>query len=100
MPDRETVIKDLEEYRDREYIREGITYFDNDPRYRRMIINNALALLKKPEARWISVPHKKARICSHCEADEPYKFAEDDAEVYEYCPHCGAKMTEGPVKSE
>ena len=52
-------------------------------------------LLKEQEARWISVPHKRARICSHCEADEPYKFADDDAEVYEYCPHCGAKMTEG-----
>lgn len=48
--------------------------------------------LKEQEARWISVPHKRARICSHCEADEPYKFADDDAEVYEYCPHCGAKM--------
>ena len=96
MPDREKVIKDLEEYRDRDCIREGITYFDNDPRYRRMIINNAIALLKEQlEARWISVPHKRARICSHCEADEPYKFADDDAEVYEYCPHCGAKMTEG-----
>lgn len=51
MPDREKVIKDLEEYRDRDCIREGITYFDNDPRYRRMIINNALALLKELETR-------------------------------------------------
>lgn len=58
-------------------------------------IDDAIALLKEQEARWISVPHKRARICSHCEADEPYKFADDDAEVYEYCPHCGAKMTKG-----
>lgn len=58
-------------------------------------IDETIAMLKEQEARWISVPHKRARICSHCEADEPYKFADDDAEVYEYCPHCGAKMTEG-----
>ena len=40
--------------------------------------------------RWISVPHKLARVCSVCNRDEPYKFA--DADVYDYCPHCGAKM--------
>jgi len=61
----------------------------------KMFAHDALVLLKEQEARWISVPHKRTRICSHCEADEPYKFADDDAEVYEYCPHCGAKMTEG-----
>ena len=41
---------------------------------------------------WKSVPHKRARVCSRCEADEPYKFADDDANVYDYCPHCGADM--------
>ena len=45
--DSEKVIKDLEEYRDREFIKEGITIFDNDPRYRKLIINNTLALLKE-----------------------------------------------------
>ena len=49
--DREKVIKDLKEYRDRDCIREGITYFDDDPRYRKMIINNAIAMLKEKEAR-------------------------------------------------
>ena len=44
--------------------------------------------------RWISVPHKLARICSVCNRDEPYKFADIDADVYDYCPHCGAKMDE------
>ena len=42
--------------------------------------------------RWISVPHKKDRICSVCGDDEPYKFADEDANVFDYCPHCGAKM--------
>lgn len=42
--------------------------------------------------RWISVPHKRARICSKCEYDEPYKFADEDASVFDYCPHCGTKM--------
>ena len=42
--------------------------------------------------RWVSVPHKLARICSVCNRDEPYKFADIDADVYDYCPNCGAKM--------
>ena len=42
--------------------------------------------------RWVSVPHKLARVCSVCNRDEPYKFADIDADVYDYCPSCGAKM--------
>ena len=42
--------------------------------------------------RWISVGHKLSRICSVCDRDEPYKFADDNANVYDYCPHCGARM--------
>ena len=45
--------------------------------------------------RWISVPHKLARVCSVCNRDEPYKFADIDADVYDYCPNCGAKMDGG-----
>ena len=44
--------------------------------------------------RWISVPHKQDRICSICEGDEPYKFVYQDVSVFDYCPHCGAKMDE------
>ena len=42
--------------------------------------------------RWVSVPYKFARVCSVCNRDEPYKFADIDADVYDYCPNCGAKM--------
>ena len=49
--------------------------------------------------RWISVPHKLARVCSVCNRDEPYKFADIDADVYDYCPNCGARMDE-EVKHE
>ena len=45
--------------------------------------------------RWVSVPHKLARVCSACNRDEPYKFADIDAidaYVYDYCPNCGARM--------
>ena len=42
--------------------------------------------------RWVSIGHKLSRICSVCDCDEPYKFADDDANVYKYCPNCGAKM--------
>ena len=45
--------------------------------------------------RWVSVPHKLARVCSVCNRDEPYKFADIDADVYDYCPSCGAKMDGG-----
>ena len=45
--------------------------------------------------RWVSIPHKLARVCSVCNRDEPYKFADIDANVYDYCPNCGAKMDGG-----
>lgn len=45
--------------------------------------------------RWVSVAGKRDRICSQCLHDEPYKNADDDAEVFEFCPHCGAKMDGG-----
>lgn len=48
--------------------------------------------LVRSSARWMSVAHKRARICSRCFRDEPYKFADHDADVYDFCPHCGAKM--------
>ena len=48
--------------------------------------------LVRPSARWISIGHKRERICSHCFRDEPYKFADHDADVYDFCPHCGADM--------
>lgn len=60
----------------------------------------ALTADDKPVVRgeWISVPHKRARICSHCECDEPYKFAENDVDVYNFCPNCGMPMTEEALK--
>lgn len=45
--------------------------------------------------RWISVAGKRDRICSRCLHNEPYKNADDNAEVFEFCPHCGAKMDGG-----
>ena len=47
--------------------------------------------------RWVSVPHKLARVSSVCNRDEPYKFADINANVYDYCPNCGAKMDGGNV---
>ena len=45
--------------------------------------------------RWASVAGKRDRICSRCLHNEPYKNADDNAEVFEFCPHCGAKMDGG-----
>lgn len=49
-------------------------------------------VVKVRHGRWVSVQHKLARVCSVCNRDEPYKFADVDADVYNYCPNCGAKM--------
>jgi hypothetical protein len=43
-------------------------------------------------AYWQGIAGKSARVCSRCEKEEPYKFADEDADVFEYCPHCGARM--------
>ena len=88
MPDRENVIRDLR------YIK-SFGRVSNNPQLTE-IAESALAILKEQNTRrcgkWKTIPYKKARVCSVCEKDEPYKFADDDADVYEYCPHCGAKM--------
>ena len=62
--------------------------------YATLILREAPTIDVAPvrHGRWISVPHKLARICSVCNRDEPYKFADIDADVYDYCPNCGAKM--------
>lgn len=44
---------------------------------------------------WVSVANKRDRICSRCLRNEPYKNADNDAEVFEFCPHCGAMMDGG-----
>lgn len=41
---------------------------------------------------WMSTGSKRDRFCSVCYGDEPYKFADVDADVYDYCPRCGARM--------
>lgn len=67
-----------------------------------MGINDGIKALKNlptvdpvKHGKWISVPFKKNRICSICEGDEPYKFADENADVFGYCPYCGAKMDGG-----
>ena len=62
--------------------------------YATLILREAPTIDVAPvrHGRWVSVPHKLARVCSVCNRDEPYKFADVDADVYNYCPHCGAKM--------
>ncbi len=65
--------------------------------YATLILREAPTIDVAPvqHGRWVSVPHKLARICSVCNRDEPYKFADIDADVYDYCPSCGAKMDGG-----
>ena len=49
---------------------------------------------KQRTGRWVSYPHQKDRECSICGHSEPYKFADKEAEIFNYCPNCGAKMAE------
>lgn len=65
--------------------------------YATLILREAPTIDVAPvrHGRWVSVPHKLARVCSVCNRDEPYKFADTDADVYNYCPNCGAKMDGG-----
>ncbi len=42
--------------------------------------------------RWAVTGGKRSRFCSICYHDEPYKFADDDSNVYNFCPNCGADM--------
>ena len=62
--------------------------------YATLILREAPTIDVAPvrHGRWVSVPHKLARVCSVCNRDEPYKFANINADVYDYCPNCGAKM--------
>lgn len=104
MINREKVIKGFEiclKNIDRQDCPNDCPYLSDCSKYENRVIfqplmRDALALLRETnirrDGRWKSIPHKKARVCSVCEADEPYKFADDDADVYAYCPFCGAKM--------
>lgn len=74
--------------------------YPNDPLLKRIVLN-LLDQLPKTQAaevvcgRWITVSHKEARICTVCGSDEPYKFADGECDVYDFCPHCGARMRGG-----
>ena len=101
------------EYVEREVISEGIRkyYYKNPPnssyqegfdygldKAQRVILDAPAAdVVEVRHGRWVSVQHKLARVCSVCNRDEPYKFADVDADVYNYCPHCGAIMDKEEV---
>lgn len=52
----------------------------------------AADVMEVRHGRWTVTEGKRSRFCSICYHDEPYKFADEDADVYSYCPNCGAKM--------
>ena len=60
--------------------------------FRRLNAIPAVDAVEVRHAYWQSIAGKSARVCSRCEKDEPYKFADEDADIFEYCPHCGARM--------
>ena len=84
----------LEIVRDQGIAHPNAHYLTN---YATLILREAPTIDVAPvrHGRWVSVPHKLARVCSVCNRDEPYKFADIDADVYDYCPSCGAKMDGG-----
>ena len=58
------------------------------------VVDEIHTLNVKPvvHGRWVSYPHQIDRECSICGHTEPYKFADKDAEIFNFCPHCGADM--------
>lgn len=62
---------------------------------RDLLTMSAVDVAPVVHGRWVSVPGKRARICSRCLRDEPYKNADDNTEVFEFCPYCGARMEGG-----
>jgi hypothetical protein len=62
-------------------------------------IDDALALLKEQEAKWIEYPECLAYdgaysdshiVCSACK--HVFNIMDNCTEEFDYCPHCGAKM--------
>lgn len=48
--------------------------------------------MERRQAVWLSLPHKKDRVCSACGHDEPYKNADYYEDIFSFCPFCGAEM--------
>ena len=84
----------MKEYIERELAIEALSRGEGCGNVCRRAIERILAADVAPvrHGRWVSVQHKLARVCSVCNRDEPYKFADIDADVYDYCPYCGAMM--------
>ena len=82
----------IEWFRPYGHVEEGIPYYGLVTDIREMKPAD-VAIVR--HGQWISVANKRDRICSRCLHNEPYKNADDDAEVFEFCPHCGAKMDGG-----
>lgn len=82
----------IEWFRPYGHVEEGIPYYGLVTDIREMKPAD-VALVR--HGQWVSVANKRDRVCSRCLCNEPYKFAADDAEVFEFCPHCGAKMDGG-----
>ena len=87
----------MAEYIERDAVIDLITHRYENPEICTQEINSIPAADVAPVAhgRWVSVAGKRDRICSRCLHNEPYKNADDDAKVFEFCPHCGAKMDGG-----
>lgn len=85
----------MTEYIEREAAKRSVNEHYDDAIIMALDALHAADVAPVRHGRWISAQHKRARICSECYADEPYKFADTEAEVFAYCPNCGARMDGG-----
>ena len=97
MPDREKVIKELHDTR--QYL-EDKEWSDRCASPHIDTINDALALLKEQDAKWIYGEDETGVDgwhCSYCGFFEPwfYEFTDDIDFIrfYSFCPSCGRRMT-------
>jgi len=102
--DRETVIKGLECCTTNEVRcfckNELCPYFDDLPMCERRLMTDALSMLKEQDRErkeWIEIEDGNGNtdiiICSVCNTE--FHTADNCTEEFYYCPHCGARMTEG-----
>lgn len=69
----EVIFEDLRKYCEKRHLVILTREFYNEMKSR--LLSAQPDSLVRPSARWMNVGHKRARICSSCFRDEPYKFA-------------------------
>ena len=69
----------------------GSGYYDTQ---RREALKIAIKALERPRGEWIE-HNSYFRKCSKCQKIVGFDYIEQEGEVFNYCPNCGADMRGG-----